>query len=576
MPFRNTTQTKVDTSKFCLKTCVIVAPLNLIWHYYSKKLNIDSPILDAFVITITYLILTNFFVLKPLFSKEIKRASIIYDALKEIAIVSETDAKGKITYVNPKFVELSGYSEKELIGQDHKILNSQKNAPDLFKKMWTTLSSHQHWRGDIINRSKQGELYTVDSTIIPIIKSGKITGYISVRLDITQKQRDKELINQKNQELNALLSSSKYAIITTNTEGVITIFNNSAEKLLGYTKEEVTGVHTHCLFHLPEELELERKNLEEQYQVKISPKEILTYKAKRDLFSEGEWTFVSKNKTTVPVRLNVCSIKNTKDEIVGYMGVAKDITRERVLARQLELEKSKNLHNSRLSSLGEMSAGLAHEINNPLMIIAGNLNLLRQSIPETDITTRRLGSVEKSIGRISDILSGLKKFSRSNSDNKSMTININGLFSEAIKLIQLKPAAKNTNIQLEVDDVNPLLVKGNECSLEQVFINLLNNSIDAVGCLNDKWIKVKIGQESNHVKITITDSGLGIPAHIKEKLFEPFFTTKEVGRGTGLGLSISQGIIKDHGGDLSIDSHNPNTCFVITLPKYQGEFYEKN
>lgn len=436
MPFRKTNPNKKNTSDMCFKTLFVILSINITWHFIDYYFNIDEPLLNSIVLSVLYFVPITYFVIRFLFSKEIARATFVYDAIKDIAIVLEMDADGKIKYVNSKFIELSSYSMLELIGQNYRLLSAQENSPNTFKEMMQSFKKHNHWRGDIISRKKSGDLYTLNSTVIPVIKNNKIN---------------------------------------------------------------------------------------------------------------------------------------------GFMLLAKDITQEKTLTHELEMEKSKNMHRSRLESLGKMSAGLAHEMNNPLMIVSGNLALIKKNIDTNDAKLgSRFSAAEKGLDRISEILLGLKKFSRTNTSNKNMNIDIEKLIKESISLIKLNPKAKGIKIDFDFSSPQSISVLGNECSLEQVFINLLNNSIDAISLLDEKWIKISLNWTFDFLYIRVVDSGKGISSELKHKLFEPFFTTKEVGKATGLGLSIVRGIIEDHYGEIKIDSLSPNTCFTINLPINTGVNHEKN
>ena len=129
---------------------------------------------------------------------------------------------------------------------------------------------------------------------------------------------------------------------------------------------------------------------------------------------------------------------------------------------------------------------------------------------------------------------------------------------------------RNHGVQFSADPIDEKLAfQGRGTEISQVLVNLLNNADDAIGKLPEKWIKLSVQGNAEWLEILVTDSGNGIPPEFQKKLFQPFFTTKEIGKGTGLGLSISHGIVKNHGGELTIDSSSPNTCFLVRLPAHK-------
>lgn len=230
-----------------------------------------------------------------------------------------------------------------------------------------------------------------------------------------------------------------------------------------------------------------------------------------------------------------------------------------VFIAHLKTLKVKAIEQSKFSALGIMSSGIAHEVNNPLAIIKGRTYTLRRHINE-----RRFEDVERDIDiiikmtdRISKIINGLRAFSRNGDSDPFDSIDSSDLIQTALDLCSER--FLKAGIRVEIVERCHFVVEGREGELVQVLVNILNNSHDAIFDLVEKWIRIEV----NDRLIKIIDSGKGIPKPIAEKLMQPFFTTKPVGKGIGLGLSISKGIIEKHGGEIFIDSHHANTCFVI-------------
>jgi signal transduction histidine kinase len=226
---------------------------------------------------------------------------------------------------------------------------------------------------------------------------------------------------------------------------------------------------------------------------------------------------------------------------------------------------------SRLSAVGEMSAGIAHEINNPLAVISGRATLLKKKVGQLE----GIGVADKetllqgieNIGvmgeRISKIVRGLKTFSRNESDMliesvavKDIVDDILGFSSERIKFL---------GIDLRLNFSAQDRVLANRVALSQVVLNLMNNSIDAISSQKDSWIEISTRTNEGSLEILVTDSGTGIPKEIQDRLMEPFFTTKAVGKGTGLGLSVSRGLVQGMNGSLTLDKSSANTRFVVSL-----------
>jgi C4-dicarboxylate-specific signal transduction histidine kinase len=251
---------------------------------------------------------------------------------------------------------------------------------------------------------------------------------------------------------------------------------------------------------------------------------------------------------------------------------------KRVEERTHELEQSLKVisnqqqalsQSAKMSALGEMAGGVAHEINNPLAIITLNADLLMYSINQENSTPKKLldglNTILQTVDRISKIVRGLRTFSRDGSHDPMQNFLLKDLLSDTISLCQEKLKQHDINLKINTPD-KELQLNGRAVQISQVLLNLINNARDAVINLPEKWIQIDCRKLDNSIEIVVTDSGNGIPKEVYEKIFQPFFTTKEIGKGTGLGLSVSSGIITAHKGELFYDEKNAHTSFVIRLP----------
>lgn len=250
-------------------------------------------------------------------------------------------------------------------------------------------------------------------------------------------------------------------------------------------------------------------------------------------------------------------------------GINWNRTKEIELENSLFTERSIAFHKSKLASLGEMSASIAHEINNPLAIIEGSTRILLRFQEFPNQIKPYIEKIEKSTNRINKIVTGLRKYSRV-SDNEKQTFqphSIKLIINEALSLIDLN--LKQNFIEIHVHCETESLIFCNEIEIEQVIINLINNSIDEIKNSDHRWINLSVTELDSEVVIEIKDSGIGITEEVAEKLFQPFFTTKAVGEGTGLGLSIVKGILDAHNALIQLKKNCPNTCFEIIFKKYR-------
>lgn len=250
---------------------------------------------------------------------------------------------------------------------------------------------------------------------------------------------------------------------------------------------------------------------------------------------------------------------------------AEDITPIIEINQEVDAFRNKSLQSSRMAILGEMTSGIAHEINNPLAIILALTDKLKQNIDQNQFSERedslkRLEKIINTSHRIDKIVKSLKMFARDGARDPFQSTSVAKLVNESLELCFEK--LKNREIELLVDNIDPNLeIDCRSAQISQILLNLISNSKDAVEKLEEKWIKVQVKDLGDCVRFSVSDSGHGIPPEISSRLTESFFTTKEVGSGTGLGLSISKTIIDAHHGQLYVDNDCPNTKFVFDIPK---------
>ncbi|NOT77380.1 MAG: PAS domain S-box protein [Bacteriovoracaceae bacterium] len=252
------------------------------------------------------------------------------------------------------------------------------------------------------------------------------------------------------------------------------------------------------------------------------------------------------------------------DGSVIWNGILTDITRDIALQEKLNQEKARAIHSAKLASLGEMSAGVAHEINNPLAIISGIASSLKHSLDDPQKFDKKIDTLKSFINRITKIVNGLKRFSRFNLEVIKTSCTIQSILNDSLTYFELKASAELVDFKIENNSNSEIFC--DRLEIEQVIINLINNAIDAVKDLDKKWVILQAYDAKSELVIRVSDSGPLIKNEILNKIFEPFFTTKDVGKGTGLGLSISASIIKDHGGILTYVKNQNTTCFEIRLP----------
>jgi C4-dicarboxylate-specific signal transduction histidine kinase len=214
-----------------------------------------------------------------------------------------------------------------------------------------------------------------------------------------------------------------------------------------------------------------------------------------------------------------------------------------------------------------MSAGIAHEINNPLTIIKGRSRRLLKLLEEgnTEKAKDLVESISKSTDRIDHIVKGLKTYSRQEFDDPFLQLCINEVIEETIRLYQSQVTAQNVALETNFESEN-IYIDGHPGEISQVILNLLGNAKDAVIENGGGWVRIVVRTSRENAFVDVVNSGDRLDENISNKIFDPFFTTKDVGKGTGLGLSLSRNIVRNHSGDLYFNKNTRNTTFTFSIP----------
>lgn len=371
--------------------------------------------------------------------------------------------------------------------------------------------------------------------------------------DITEEVVAKQLIEQKRASLRFVLDSVPSMIGLWSANEINLSANKTYSEYFNKSPENIVGIHMKELMGE----ELYQKNL--PFINKVLAGENVTF--------ERELAHVSGVPRTVLA--NYIPNLNGKN-VESFLVVVTDITDFKNLENTQREIEAKAAQSAKLAVLGEMAAGIAHEINNPLTIIKSRSSSLIRSARDNSLDSeswvKHLKTIENSAERIAKIVNALKTYSRDAEKDPFKIVNVGEILSETLELCYER--FRNDGVEIRIDCESNFEVNSRQAQISQVLINLLNNSFDAISTLQNKWIEIIGFRKEGLIMIQITDSGNGIEKAIAEKMMNPFFTTKEVGKGTGLGLSVSSEILKSHGGSLKYIKDSKNTTFLITLPEY--------
>ncbi len=505
-----------------------------------------------------------------------------------------TDIDGNIEYVNPHFSKTTGYTKEEALGKNPRILRSGEMPPEGYAVLWDTIKSGREWRGEFHNRRKNGELYWERAAISPLTDAdGHITGYLAVKEDITARkaaeealQRSKlelenafEQVRRAKREWETTLDALKDFVILTDEEHLVRRCNRLLCDMTGKGYDEV--------------LHQDWRDL-----VADAGFEVISFTG-----ASGELIHTDSQRC---YNLNIYDLTDSDSgKVNGYVISLNDTTEIRAITAELQ-RKSQELSDAhravyqqeKLASIGQLAAGVAHEINNPMGFISSNLSTLGKYLDKinsyetamVEVVERRgdreaaeeiaglrkkmkidfilrditslLEESREGAERVRRIVQDLKSFSHVDAVECKFA-SVNDCLDSTLNMArnEIKYVA---DVEREYDpDLPPLNCYPQQ--LNQVFMNLLVNAAHAID--GHGVIRIKTFREADAIVVRISDTGKGIAPEHLTRIFEPFFTTKEVGKGTGLGLSISYDIIKKHGGRIDVESAvGSGSTFTIHLP----------
>ncbi|MEK7810666.1 MAG: PAS domain S-box protein [Pseudomonadota bacterium] len=565
--------------------------------------------------------------------------SMLKAAMDQHAIVSVADARGNIIYVNDKFCQISQYTRTELVGQNHRILKSGLHAAEFYEAMWSTISRGHTWQGEVCNRNKAGELYWVETTIVPSLDdNGLPWQYVSMRTEITRLKHAEAQLAQNKAELEirvgertaelelakralesdalvrkqitnkllyfkSVLDHSQETIFILDAESLHIIYlNHSAETWFGYGKEEL--------------LTLSLPQLDAIMPFLASRELVAALRANgnEDIALDTEFHRKDGSKFSVELTLKlvmggdgravlVAIVRNIEGRKSAYQEQRESYAAVQALNRELEEAQTHLMQSEKMASIGQLAAGVAHEINNPIGYVYSNLGTLEKYVQATfglidlyeqaevaitdsglrdriktakaklDIAFLKedlralMNESKDGITRVKKIVQNLKDFSHVDTSDEWHFSDLHQGLDSTLNIV-------NNEIKYKAEVIKEYgVIPEVEClssQLNQVFMNLLVNAAHAIE--DHGTITIRSGQQGEEVWVDIADTGKGIAAENIKKIFDPFFTTKPIGKGTGLGLSLSYGILQKHHGRIEVRSEvGKGTTFRVWLPIKQPQ-----
>ncbi len=390
------------------------------------------------------------------------------------------------------------------------------------------------------------ELKTLSKKIKQII-SEKYKPNKNKQLETILKEKEEleKKLEVNQQYLQNILHFSENAIAVIGKNEEFISWNEGAERIFGYSKKEILGKKSTFLLPEGEKYIEELKNIIAEVDKKGSSKIIETERK-------------TKNGEIIPVQLHVAKLPGKDNEYTGRTVVITDVREVRSLQQQVD-------QSEKLAVIGQLAAGVAHEIGNPLASISSLVQILQRRC-DKEFQKIQLSNIKNNIDRIAKIVKELVDLARPPSQDQVFT-QVSEVIKTALGIVKYDKRVKKVEFKTELKENLPS-IKIVPDQLLQVFINILINALDAIG--GEGIITVKTNAENENIVVNIIDNGCGIAKENIDKIFDPFYTTKEVGKGTGLGLSVSYGIIKKFNGNISVTSKlNKGSNFKIQIPIYK-------
>lgn len=466
--------------------------------------------------------------------------------------VSFSTKEGKFLDANQALLDILGYSSKEEFLKID-IVNDLYLFPEdrqVFQKMIEK-------DGRVIDFETQFK--RKDKTSVPVLltcharydSNNNIVGYEGINVDLTQRYQMEREIREAHDFMNKIVQSAPISIMASDMKGNIIIWNRAAEKTLGYSAGEVIG----------------KMNITKIYPEGRAREIMKTIRSKEDgevgIFTPQSVLYVRRDGKTLDGHLSAAMIYDDDGNEVGTVGSFVDLTDRLDMERALSKTQEQLLNSEKLAAMGRLTSQIAHELNNPLFGIMNTLELLKTEVPPENKRRKLLDMSLSEIVRLADMLKKMLSFSKPEQELKKR-VDVNTILDEILMLHAKQLQENDVKIKTHfLEGLDKVIASTNQ--LRQVFLNMVSNARDAMP--GGGLLTVETSQADGFVFMEFADTGTGISKENIGRIFDSFFTTKDSVKGVGLGLSVCYGFIKDHGGDIKVESAvGKGTSFIISLP----------
>jgi PAS domain S-box-containing protein len=450
-----------------------------------------------------------------------------------------------IRYVNPAVEALTGFAAEELTGLKPPYpWLTPESLPQTERDFKIAINRGKTWFEEQY-RKKNGELFWAEITSVPVKRNGTTEYCMTIWVDITERKQMENQLKREKERAETYLNIIVVMVSLIDTSGKITMINQRGCALLGYEQEELLNKNWFNLL-LPGK---------SRRKVRSDLRNLITGKV--DSLDHYESSLITKSGQEKRISSDYIPVKDTTGVVTGILITSEDITETRKAHEQIQ-------HTRLMVSLGEMTAGIAHEVNNPL----GSILLYSELIMASDVPPalkKDLKIIHDEAKRATKIMTDLLIYGR-RAKPHMRRVNLHYLLDKALGMRRYQQRLKNITVYTDYS-AEPLYTVGDSMQLVQVFMNIILNAEEALNQTENRKISIKTRADSKWAKVIIADNGSGIPVENLNQIFYPFFTTKPTGEGTGLGLSTSYGIVTEHKGLIHAENNEEGgATFIVELP----------
>jgi PAS domain S-box-containing protein len=476
--------------------------------------------------------------------------------------IAVRDMQGRIIFWNRGAAETYGWSADEALGRTSQEL-LQTNFPVPLKQIEATVLTQAVWEGELEQTTKDGKrIFVASRWSLWRDEHGAPKAFLLINRDITARKHTEEQLHSLTERLSLATRSASIGVWDWDLRTNTTLWDDTLFDMFGIKKVVPMAFEDFSRRVHPDDLPKVQASLERAITGKTQD-----FVEFRIIRPDGSLRHIAAAEGVV---------LDEQGKVVRVVGTGVDITERKQMEAQIEASKEQLVTAARLSALGMMAGGIAHEINNPLGIIHALASDLIDVVKDEgtappEMVTRNCSRIRETSDRIARIIKSLRQISREGSSDKLQTAPIGRILEETLEVCRARFKANGVKLLLP-ERIPELSVRCREVQIAQVLLNLLQNAFDAVMEEKDqRWVRLDVTSRDDSLVLSVTDSGPGIPPELRPRIMEPFFTTKPVGKGTGLGLSLSKNIAEEHGGKLEYSEENGKTCFSLALPVAREE-----